>query len=50
LEETALSGTSQRGKWSPRDAGHYRGFDVRWVANWTDVKYESTNGGVNVYA
>jgi len=37
-------------KVSARDAGRYRGFDVRLLANWTDVKNKSTNGGVDVYA
>ena len=47
--------TSKLGQLAPRsgNAGlnyRFRGFDVRLLANWTDVKYKSTNGGIDVYA
>jgi TonB-dependent receptor len=47
--------TSKLGQLAPRsgNAGlnyRYRGLDVRLLANWTDLKYKSTNGGVDVYA
>ncbi len=47
--------TNKLGNLAPRsgNAGlnyRYRGFDVRLLANWTDLKYKSTNGGIDVYA
>jgi len=47
--------TNKLGNLAPRsgNAGlnyRYRGLDVRLLANWTDVKYKSTNGGIDVYA
>jgi TonB-dependent receptor len=47
--------TNKLGQLAPRsgNAGlnyRHRGFDARVLVNWTDVKYKSTNGGVDVYA
>ena len=51
----ATTTTTKLGQLAPRsgNAGinyRYRGFDARVLANWTDVKYKSTNSGVDVYA
>ncbi|MDO8544755.1 MAG: TonB-dependent receptor [Opitutaceae bacterium] len=47
--------TTKLGQLAPRsgNAGlnyRHRGLDVRLLVNWTDLKYKSTNGGVDVYA
>jgi TonB-dependent receptor len=47
--------TTKLGNLAPRsgNAGlnyRFRGLDVRLLANWTGLKYKSTNGGIDVYA
>jgi iron complex outermembrane recepter protein len=51
----ATTSTTKLSQLAPRsgNAGinyRYRGFDARVLANWTDVKFKGTNGGVDLYA
>jgi len=46
--------TSRLGNLSPRSGNgginfRYRGFDARFLSNWTDQKYKSTVSGIDVY-
>ncbi len=46
--------TNKLGNLAPRSGNgginfRYRGFDIRFLANWTDEKYKSTVSGIDVY-